>query len=353
MVTIPRAKSGLLLPGILVLALLLGGLKFVRAADTNASNTISNDDKTTDAAIVTSQESLRSYLQIQEQLHNTQAAIEKNRQEAQQAAVSNEQIMEGRLSRIEKAVATERLNELKDIESSQHTMLMAAGAFTVVGFLVLLVAASLQWTAVNRLTAAAMRLPLAREPGDLNGSGNELLMSQAVEQSTARFLGVIERLEQRMHQLESVMMSRKQLPANGTDGDHEENGSFEFLDQTPSLFAAGSTSPVVMLLGKGQSLLKLDKSEEALDCFDQALALDPANTEALIKKGAALERLQRLSEAIECYNRAITHDNTLTMAYLYKGAVFNRMERYGEALECYEQAMKTRQKSHAANVIFE
>ena len=61
--------------------------------------------------------------------------------------------------------------------------------------------------------------------------------------------------------------------------------------------------------------------------------------------------MQRFDEAIECYDRAIAQNNSMTMAYLYKGGVFNRMERYTEALACYEQALKTRQQGHAANVI--
>jgi tetratricopeptide (TPR) repeat protein len=97
----------------------------------------------------------------------------------------------------------------------------------------------------------------------------------------------------------------------------------------------------------------LDKPQEALDCFDEVLALDPEHADALVKKGAALERLQRLDEAIECYDLAIARDNSLTMAYLYKGGVFNRMERYSEALACYELALKSQQKGHAANVIID
>ena len=60
-----------------------------------------------------------------------------------------------------------------------------------------------------------------------------------------------------------------------------------------------------------------------------------------------------MDEAIVCYDRAIASNNSLTMAYLYKGGVFNRMERYSEALECYEKALRTQSKSPAANVILD
>jgi tetratricopeptide (TPR) repeat protein len=332
--------------GFLFLFVLTGMPAMTRAADTNAVTASDTDSKSLET--ITSQDSLRSYLQIQEQLHNTQATIEKNRVEASNAAAANTEILDGRLNQIEKTMAAKHLSELQEI----NRILIASGIFATFGLLVLLAVALLQLTAINRLATATLRMPANSALPALSLNDRELLPPSVMEQTTARFLSVMERLEQRMADLESAVNPTRHLPANGTNGD-SVNDLAPDEDKTPSLFATGHSSPVALLLGKGQSLLKLDQPESALDCFDQALALDPANTEVLIKKGAALERLQRLSDAIECYNRAIAHDNTLTMAYLYKGAVFNRMERYGEALECYEQALKTRQKIHAANVIFE
>src|SRR5262249_22156645 len=69
---------------------------------------------------------------------------------------------------------------------------------------------------------------------------------------------------------------------------------------------ANNGDRVQVLLGKGQSMLNLDKPEEALGCFEQVLGLEPENAEALVKKGIALERMQMLNEAIECYDRAIS-----------------------------------------------
>jgi tetratricopeptide (TPR) repeat protein len=101
---------------------------------------------------------------------------------------------------------------------------------------------------------------------------------------------------------------------------------------------------ISFLLGKGQSLLNLDKAEDALACFDEILSLRAGHPEALVKKGTALEKLRRLNEAVECYDQAIAADNSMTIAYLCKGGLFNRMERYSEALECYEKALRTQEK---------
>ena len=62
-----------------------------------------------------------------------------------------------------------------------------------------------------------------------------------------------------------------------------------------------------------------------------------------MKKGAALERLRKLDEAIVCYDRAIAADASLTVAHLYKAGLLNRMERFNEALECYEKALRTQE----------
>src|SRR5207247_9265364 len=77
----------------------------------------------------------------------------------------------------------------------------------------------------------------------------------------------------------------------------------------------GDTPEIALLLGKGQSLLHLDQTEEAIACFNEVLALDPQHTEALVKKGTALEKIKRLEDAIECYDRAIAVDDSMTLAY--------------------------------------
>jgi tetratricopeptide (TPR) repeat protein len=101
---------------------------------------------------------------------------------------------------------------------------------------------------------------------------------------------------------------------------------------------------VSLLLGKGQALLNLGEAEQALSCFDQAVALSPNHADALVKRGMALEKLQRMEAAIESYDRAIAANASMTLAYLYKGAVCNRLQRFREALECYENALKSEQK---------
>ena len=157
----------------------------------------------------------------------------------------------------------------------------------------------------------------------------------SVEQSNARLFNVVERLEKRILELEQATraplaettvsppvtdrMARRRIPS-----DRDEC--------------------VASLLAEGQSLLNANEPEKALECFDQALALDPKHAETLIKKGGALEKLDRFEEAIACYDDAIAADGSMTIAYLHKGGLFNRMSRYEEALQCYEHALHTHEK---------
>jgi tetratricopeptide (TPR) repeat protein len=145
----------------------------------------------------------------------------------------------------------------------------------------------------------------------------------------------MERLEQRLHDMETSVKAGRTLP-EGPAG----NGPAESSGEIPGRTIPDRRNTIQVLFNKSQTLMKLDKAEEALDCLDEILVLDPGNAEALVKKGAALERLQRTQGAIECYDRAIAQDSTLIMAYLYKAGLLNRMERHSEALACYEQALK-------------
>jgi tetratricopeptide (TPR) repeat protein len=315
--------------GCLVMSALLCSLRPSWAADTNVPPAA--NAKTADADIMGAQDFLHSYLQLQEQLRDTQLAIQKIRQEAAAASASNSAVVEERLRLMEKTIATENSEQLNGMERLNRTILSAAGVFASVAFLVLLVAICLQWAAVNRL-AAATNLAASRSARLPDPAEALLPSTHALEQSNIRFLALMDQLELRLRGLEESTKPVKSL----VEGETADGSAVE----KPAPGLPDKTSTVTLLLSKSQTLLKLGQPEAALDCLDEVLALDPGNADALVKKGAALEHLQRVSEAIECYDRAIAQDASMTMAYLHKGTLFTRLERHGEALACYEQALK-------------
>ena len=305
------------------------------------------------AESITPGDAFRSYLQLQEQLHETQLAIERAEREMELATLRSAAILSNRLQAIEQTVELQRTHEREIVRD----MMLIAGAFVVIGVFALLLTSYFHWRAVSRLGEIAAALPVSRGLGEMP-SVAALGMKESpllLEQTNSRLLGAIERLEKRIAELEhgdARNLANGSAPAES----HEENiPTPEALPemsvrQTQTKTATGpdQLEQVLMLLGKGQSLLSQDQVEPAIACFDEALTLDPRHTELLVKKGDALEKLRRTKEALECYDRALAIDDSLTIAYLHKGGLLNRVERFDEAMHCYEQALRTQDKDRAA-----
>ena len=295
-------------------------------------------------------DTLRAYLQIQEQLHATQLAIEQTRREAEIANEKNSERLAAQLQSVEQTLSAQRAREA-------HFMIYVLGAFAIISFLAVVITAYFQWRTVNRLAsiAAAARPPLAHGPAVTRAMNDHALPSAAVEQSNGRLLGTVERLEKRILELEHSTRPALKNGAPAEPNGKIENGSAKQLStaSTPvevktAAESTGSPDRVRQLLDRGQALLDQDQAEAAVDLFDQVLQSEPDHAEALVKKGSALEKLRKLPEAIECYDRAIAADASMTIAYLYKGGLYNRMERFGEAVECYEKALQTQEKTAGA-----
>ena len=333
----------------IVAAMVLSSLFAVRMLAANAAGTVETNSS--------SDETLRSYLQLQEQLHATQLALERNRQESEALAARNAEAVAARFKAIEEALTTKRVTELESMKGSMETlkssmesnnrMLMTvAGTIASVGFLVLLLTAYLQWRSVSRLaefTATVQGPRVALSPGSAEA---QLLGAGDVTHSGGRLSSALVQLEKRILELEHTTHAVAEAKAISAgvnasrpahpNGVASENSHHEQADHD------------AVLLAKGQSLLSLDKATEALECFEEVLRAEPVHAEALVKKGTALEQLSRLDEALQCYERAIAVDENMTIAYLQKGGLFNRLERYEEALQCYEQALHAQEKNHAA-----
>jgi tetratricopeptide (TPR) repeat protein len=298
----------------------------VFAAETNSFSS-------SETTVATVQTQINSYLQIQEQLHDTQLAIEHNRQQAEAAAKRNADDMAARIEALQQIIAAQRASEVETMQKMQQFMLILAGAFGTIGLLVVLLMAYLQWHTVSRLVELSSLHP----PEFAMGTGRispSLVSSASVEQSNARLFNMVDQLEKRI--LELKQATRASLNEPTSSAVHEPNGAPKVSNDRDEC--------VANLLAEGQSLLVANEPRKALECFDVALGLHPKHADALVKKGGALEKLGQLDEAIACYDGAIEVDGGMTIAYLHKGGLFNRLSRYDEALHCYEQALRTQEK---------
>jgi tetratricopeptide (TPR) repeat protein len=321
---------------ILVVCACLAGAR-IFAAETNPVSSVQPVDTATQSMV-------NGYLQIQEQLHDTQLAIEKNRQLAEAETQRSADDMAAHIESLQQIITALRAGEVEATRKTQQMTLMLAGTFGTIGLGVMLLMAYVQWRTAARLVELASLLPRAPERGNsrplpmLESDAESAAPARAaIELSNARLLGVVERLEKRILELEHT--ARAPLKEGTSPAVNGQNG-------TPAV-SNDHDECIASLLAEGQSLVGANEPAKALECFDEALGLQPKHAEALVKKGGALEKLGRLDEAIACYDRAIEANDGMTIAYLHKGGLFNRMARYDEALQCYEQALRTQEKKTA------
>ena len=328
------------LPFVLASLLLAGAHLPARAGETNvpATPTARTEDATNTADTLRS-----SYLHLQEQLQAAQLALERNRQESETLAARNAEAIAARLQLIEQAMSAQRARDQETVQSANRLLLIVAGSFAGVGFMAMLLTAYVHWRAINRLAEFMTLLPVTGRtalppPGTTE---THLVGAGLAGQSSARLFGALTRLEKRILELEHT--THPPLEAGAT------SPGAAALPMPPGAGSDGTDhNHLALLLAKGQSLLNLDKANEALACYDKILAQVPNHPEALVKKGVALEQLRQVEDALRCYDSAIAADNLLTVAYLQKGGLFNRLERYEEALQCYEEALRSQEKARAS-----
>lgn len=274
---------------------------------------------------------VNAFLQIQAQLHETQMAFESNREQTIAALQHNADALTTNIQILQQNMA----NEAASAQRVEQAMFVV-GVIGILALAAVVTMVFLQLRAATRLIELAMSSPAASI-----GGGRALPVVEtsaalppsaraALEFSNARLLGVIERLERRILELEHT--ARPSL---------DENHS-AVADETPG------ERRVADLIVEGQLFLDTNKPEKALSCFDAVLKIQPGLADALVKKAAALEKLDRMDDALACYDHAINAEESATTALLQKGGLLNRLARYEEALQCYERALQTQERKAAS-----
>ena len=78
-------------------------------------------------------------------------------------------------------------------------------------------------------------------------------------------------------------------------------------------------------------------TEKALNIFDEVLEIEPDNIEALNGKGSSLMKLNRLDEADRYYNQSLSICEN-SSALLNKGIIFKHKNDFENALIFYDKA---------------
>jgi tetratricopeptide (TPR) repeat protein len=307
----------------LVLAIAVSFLAIrLPAMDTNASadqtNELRNDALTA------------SLLQIQEQLHNTQLALQENQQVAAALARNNSDMLTAHLQSLEQTLITQRANEAEEVHKTAEWTLLLTGVIGLAGLGILLWMVYLQTRAFTKLT----EISIQQNAVMANASAVHQLAAPGravVENSNAKLLEVVGQLKDRITELElgtpSLAIAAK---TNGiTNGNTNGNGNGR---------------PKSEVLAEAQKHLDQNEPQPALEIIDRYLTGHPDDPEALLKKADALQKIGRNDEALAHYNRVIAADSSLAVAHLQKGGLLNRLRRYDEALNCYEQALQAQEK---------
>jgi tetratricopeptide (TPR) repeat protein len=114
---------------------------------------------------------------------------------------------------------------------------------------------------------------------------------------------------------------------------HDENALSDLktsLELKPSLRT---------FVNMGNALRRLDKSKEALECFDQALEIDPQDVTALESKANVLIADERYQESLDCIDRALIHDHNNASLFYKRGVLLCKLGRISEGVPCLERVM--------------
>ena len=90
---------------------------------------------------------------------------------------------------------------------------------------------------------------------------------------------------------------------------------------------------------KGTSLAALGRRQEAIVCYDKALALNSKDPRIWSNKGFLLHQLRCYEEGIYCYDRALALEQRLGGIWGNKAASLAAVGRYDDAIACHDKAL--------------
>jgi predicted O-linked N-acetylglucosamine transferase (SPINDLY family) len=107
---------------------------------------------------------------------------------------------------------------------------------------------------------------------------------------------------------------------------------------TRALAAAPANAPVLWA-ARGETLLQLERAQESLRDFDNALAADPGLVAAWNNRGLALNALKRHDEALASFDRAIALSPVSAEPHNNRGDTLRELRRFTEALASFGRAL--------------
>ncbi|MCJ8278707.1 MAG: tetratricopeptide repeat protein [Rivularia sp. ALOHA_DT_140] len=92
--------------------------------------------------------------------------------------------------------------------------------------------------------------------------------------------------------------------------------------------------------GQAKALYELDSHQEALSAYDRAIELEPDYLNAWRGRGFVLNKLKRYQEAIYSFGKALKLQPELPEVLNAKGEALSSLKRYDEAIQSYNKAVE-------------
>ena len=125
-------------------------------------------------------------------------------------------------------------------------------------------------------------------------------------------------------------------------GYESELNKYEFCPKCGSqLLEKSELNEIDILYAKIDKYEKLGKYEEAIECYDKVIELNPSNEVLWNRKGKCFALLKRYKEAIKCYNEATRLNYSYKEAWVNK---VNAVSKSGNTEEATDLAMFVHQK---------
>jgi len=92
--------------------------------------------------------------------------------------------------------------------------------------------------------------------------------------------------------------------------------------------------------GLGVAYDKLNRSNDAVEAFRQALRINPKDTFVWYSLGVAYDKLNRYNDAVEAYRQALRINPEYPFVWYSLGVTYGSLNRYNDAVEAYRQALR-------------
>ena len=94
------------------------------------------------------------------------------------------------------------------------------------------------------------------------------------------------------------------------------------------------------LTTKANAFYELNRYEEALECFDNIIKMNPGDHNILERRACVLDRLDRKEDALLCFKNVLELNPESVCAWYGIATILSEVENYDAALECYNKAVQ-------------